>query len=109
MSADNRTPANLQLEISPAALKKIVEEGNLVEFTTKFPALVAGHVAEQIVEQIAQAASQKGAFSKGLSIKVGLDIDGGYGNGPHWPHPHGGIDSVIGKISSARQETLVNA
>ena len=45
--------ATLKLEVEPEVFKRVVEEGRLSEFVDTFPALAAGHMKAQIVEQLA--------------------------------------------------------
>ena len=53
MAEKGQTLATLKLEIDPEVLKRVVEEGRLSEFVATFPALAAGHMMAQIVEQLA--------------------------------------------------------
>jgi hypothetical protein len=87
MSKETRShPIKLNLTIEPASLKKIVEQGRLMEFADALSTLAAAHIKYELVEHVTKA--KVGA----LSISVGFDDDGEYGMWrPPKPFPPRGI------------------
>ena len=73
----------LKVDIEPEALKRVVKEGRLSEFVSAFPAMAAGHLKGQIVEQIAT----------GEYGEVTIRYDDDYGTPPQ-PRPLPFIDTV---------------
>jgi len=67
MSKERKYPVTLKVNIEPEALKRVVEEGRLSDFVNAFPALAAGHIKAQIVEQLAKG--------KDVSMEIGYVID----------------------------------
>jgi len=53
VSEKRQSLATLKVDIEPEVLKRVVKEGRLSEFVNTFPALAAGHIKAQIVEQLA--------------------------------------------------------
>jgi len=81
MDKEKKWPITLKVDIEPDMLKRVVKEGRLSELVNAFPALAAGHIKAQIVEQIAKG--------EGVSVAIGYDDD--FGTGPQpWPF----IDTV---------------
>lgn len=85
MSKERKWPVTLKVDIDREALKRVVEEGRLSDFVNAFPALAAGHIKAQIVEQLAKR--------EGVSFEIGyvIDDDDDFGTGPQ-PMPF--IDTV---------------
>lgn len=44
----------LTVDIEPETMRQVVEEGRVSEFVNAFPALAAGHLKAQVVEQLAR-------------------------------------------------------
>lgn len=85
----------LSYEVSPAALKTLVESGRLLEFANTVAASAAAEIHAQIVDQVAQAALDGGARSAGISVGAANVFEGGdFGTvpkGPKGPRPKIGI------------------
>ena len=99
---NKRKPVTLNVKIEPEALKRVVEEGRLMEFVNAFSMLAAEHIEAQVVEQITKAAVGLHDVSKGINFGLNFDIDDPYRTGPiPPPRPRGTLDEVIG-IAVAR-------
>jgi hypothetical protein len=85
----------LSYEVSPAALKTIVESGRLLEFANTVAASAAAEIHAQIVDQVSQAALDGGARSAGVSVGAATVFEGGdFGTvptGPKGPRPKIGL------------------
>jgi hypothetical protein len=83
-------PIKMNLSIENASLKRIVEEGRLMEFVDALSAQASAHIKTQVIDQIA-----KGVIAQGgsLSVVVGFEDDNRYGTKPPrpWPWPPKGI------------------
>jgi len=90
-ASDVPTPieyVSFKVDIEPEGLKRVVEEGRLMEFVGAFSTLAAEHIKSQIVEQLAQAGVGLAKAGEGISIAIGFDVDGPYGTEPKpWPSP----------------------
>lgn len=86
MNKESKWPITLKVDIEPEALKRVVEEGRLSDFVNAFPALAAGHIKAQIVEQLAKG--------EGVRMEIGylVDDDEDFGTAPGPPPPF--IDTV---------------
>jgi len=60
----------LTYEVSPEALKTIVESGRLFEFANTVAASAAAEIHAQIIDQISMAAIGDASVSNGLSVKA---------------------------------------
>jgi len=81
-------PVTLKVDIEPEGLKRVVEEGRLMEFVGAFSGLAAGHIKGEIVEQLAEAGVGLTKVGEGISIVIGFDVDDPYGTRPKpWPWP----------------------
>ena len=69
--------ATVELVIEPEALKQVIEAGRLTKFVDAFPALAAGHIKAQIVEQLAA-----GKFAIAFEGRYLRDDFGNDGDGP---------------------------
>lgn len=87
MSDTRGWPVRLHLEMDPDGLKKIVEEGRLLEFVNTLAANAAGRIKIEVVDQLTKAGVGATKVGGGLNISFGFDIDDKYGTRP--PHPHG--------------------
>jgi len=80
----------LSYEISPSALKAIVESGRLSEFANTVAASAASEIHAQIVDQVSRAAIG-GKASGGVSVGAANVFEGGdFGTvpkGPKGPRP----------------------
>jgi len=85
MSKETRShPVKMNLTIESASLKKVVEQGRLMEFADALSTLAAAQIKYELVEHVTKAKVG------GLSISVGFDDDYEYGTPPHpWPWPKG--------------------
>lgn len=85
----------LSYEVSPAALKAVVESGRLLEFANTVAASAAAEIHAQIVDQVSQAALDLGARSAGVSVGAANVFEGGdFGTvpkGPRGPRPKIGL------------------
>jgi hypothetical protein len=68
-------PIRLSLTIEPGSLKKIVEQGRLLEFAEALSAQAAAQIASELVNHVATAGAG------GFSLSVGFDDDNRYGTG----------------------------
>lgn len=96
MKKERAGPVTLEVSIEAGALKQVVQEGRLMEFSDALCAQVAGHIKGQIIEQLAKAATGRTEIGGAVSIAAGFDIDWPYGMGPK-PWPRGSyiaIDTV---------------
>ncbi len=76
----SKTPIKVDISIEPDALRQLTEEGRLTEFVDAFPALVAGHLKGNIVEQLANP--------EGVKLQTAYEIEGWeYGTVPPGPLP----------------------
>ena len=83
MSKERAWPITLKVSVEPEGLKRIVEEGRLLEFADAFSTLAAEHIKVQLAETVLA-----GAAGEGLVFVVGFDPDDPYGTGPKpWPWP----------------------
>jgi hypothetical protein len=84
----------LTYEVSPDALKTIVESGRLLEFANTVAASAASEIHAQIVDQVSRAAVSGGAVA-GVSVGAANVFEGGdFGTvpkGPKGPRPKLGI------------------
>lgn len=85
----------LSYEVSPTALKTLVESGRLLEFANTVAASAAAEIHAQIVDQVSQAALDGGARSAGVSVGAANVFEGGdFGTvpkGPKGPRPKIGL------------------
>jgi hypothetical protein len=85
----------LTYEISPEALKKIVESGRVLEFANTVAASAASEIHAQIVDQISRAAIGGGTAGAGISVGATNVFEGGdFGTvpkGPKGPRPKIGV------------------
>ena len=75
MSEERTWPVILKVDIEPEELKRVVEEGRLMEFVGAFSALAAGHIKGKIVEQLAEAGVGLTKVDEGISIVIGFDVE----------------------------------
>ena len=84
----------LTYEISPAALRQIVDSGRVLEFANRVAASAASEIHAQIVDQISRAAISGGA-ANGISVGAVNVFEGGdFGTvpkGPKGPRPKVGV------------------
>ncbi|MDX2150029.1 MAG: hypothetical protein SFV54_04790 [Bryobacteraceae bacterium] len=86
-------PISMTIDIPAASLKKVIEQGKLVEFVDTLSSRAAAHIRAQVVA----AATRGGA---GVSFRVGFDDDDRYGTGPRpWPHPWGVFENAMKEIA----------
>lgn len=84
MADEPKTPFNLHVEIDTASLKKVVEEGRLMEFATASSTLAAQHIWYQLVDKLAQAGAGIDQLDEStVVIHAGLTMEGDFGTG--WP------------------------
>jgi len=88
MGKERAWPVTLKVDIEPEGLKRVVEEGRLMEFVGAFSTLAAEHIKSHIVEQLSEAGVGLTEVGKGISIVIGFDVDDPYATGPKpWPWP----------------------
>lgn len=88
MSKERAWPVTLKVDIEPKGLKRVVEQGRLLEFVDAFSTLAAGHIKVQLVEQLAEAGVGLAQAGKPVDIAIGFDVDDPYGTPPKpWPWP----------------------
>lgn len=85
----------LSYEVSPQALKEIVESGRVLEFANTVAASAASEIHAQIVDQISRAAIGGGSSGGGISVGAVNVFEGGdFGTvpkGPKGPRPKVGV------------------
>ena len=83
-------PIRLNLTIENSSLKKIVEQGRLMEFVDAVSAQASAHIKAQVLDQVAKGALVQGSA---VSVLVGFEDDNRYGTRPPrpFPWPHAGI------------------
>ena len=85
----------LTYEVSPEALKTIIESGRLVEFANTVAASAASEIHAQIVDQVSKAALDAGGLDAGVSVGAANVFEGGdFGTvpkGPKGPRPKLGV------------------
>ena len=103
--SDKKLPVYITVRIEPEGLKKVVEQGRLMEFVGTLSNLTAEHIQAQIVNQIASAGVGIGSTSGGLSFSVNFDTEPGYGTPPrHWGWPKALLGEAINQeLISVRQ------
>lgn len=93
-----RNPVRLQLTIEQGSLKKIVEEGRLMEFVDALSALASAQIKSQVIDQLARTGVERAGG--GLSISVGFDDDNPYGTIPKpWPWPIGIWEDALREVA----------
>jgi hypothetical protein len=88
MSDARGWPVRLHLEMDHDGLKKVVEEGRILEFVNALAANAASRIKLEVVDQLTMAGVGAAKAGTGLNINFGFDIDDKYGTRPR-PHPHG--------------------
>lgn len=107
MSKERVEPVTLKVEIDPEGLKRVVEQGRLLEFVDTFSNLAAGHIKVQLVEQLAEAAVGLAESGKGISFAIAFDVDDPYGTPPKpWPGPHWSQSQVRTQLREVVREEL---
>lgn len=85
--------ATLTLNVTPEALKTIIADGRLLEFTQKVASEAAAQISAQLVDHVASAALKQDGLKSGSGAQVTYIIDGGdFGTRP--PRPHWGVTSL---------------
>jgi hypothetical protein len=86
--------ATLKLTVDPDALKKIISEGRLMEFSAAVASSAAAQINAELVKHVAEATHVAEAASarsgQGLSVNIAyrsVVIDGEPGFGTHPPGP----------------------
>ena len=88
MSMERSWPVTLKVDIDPDGLKRVVEQGRLLEFVDSFSTLAAGHIKVQVVEELARTGVGLTEAGAGIAIAIGFDVDDPYGTPPKpWPGP----------------------
>lgn len=76
----------LSYEISPEALKSVVESGRLLEFANTVAASAASEIHAQIVDQVSRAAIGGASLGSGISVGATNVFEGGdFGTVPRGP------------------------
>lgn len=80
--------ATLKLTVDPDALRKIISEGRLMEFSAAVASSAAAQINAELVKNVAEAASARSG--QGLAVDIAyrsVVIDGEPGFGTHPPGP----------------------
>jgi len=86
MPKKNGELGRLTYEVSPEALKTIVESGRLLEFANTVAASAAAEIHAQIVDQVSRAAIDGSSRNLGVSVAAANVFEGGdFGTVPHGP------------------------
>ena len=98
-------PVSLNVSIQPEGLKRIVEEGRLMEFIGVFSTLAAEHIKTKVVEEIAKAGVGLVDQGAGVNIAVGFLDDEPYGTRPRgpWPWPRSRFEELTNVLERAGQ------
>ncbi len=78
--------AKLTVEIQPDALRRVVEQGRLLEFAETYSALAARELKAQLLDTIAKAAVGIGKPGEVTQLNMVFIVDDGEFGTPH-PHP----------------------
>ena len=84
MNKESARPVTLKVNIEAGALKRVVEEGRLMEFANALSAQVAGDIKGQIIEQLAKVATGEAKIGGAVSFTTGYIAVWPFGTGP-WP------------------------
>lgn len=77
-------PVTITVELDPEGLKRVVEQGRLLEFADTLSELAGDHLKVKVVEQLAEAAV--GVADSAHTIQMGFELDEPYGTPPKpWP------------------------
>jgi hypothetical protein len=91
MGKESELPVNLSVEIKAEDLKRVVEEGRLMEFVDAFSGLAGEAIRGYIMDHLAKAGVGLAEVGEGFSISVGFDVDDPFITGPFprppFPHP----------------------
>lgn len=92
---ENIELGRLSYEVSPEALKSVIESGRLMEFANTVAASAASEIHAQIVDQVSRAAIEAGGMRSGVSVGAANVFEGGdFGTvpkGPKGPRPKIGV------------------
>jgi hypothetical protein len=109
MMMERNWPVTLKVDIEPEGLKRVVEQGRLLEFVDAFSTLAAGHIRVQLVEQLARAGVGLAEAGRGMDFAIGFDVDDPYRTGPKpWPGPWPGLRLSISQIREQIREELAH-
>jgi hypothetical protein len=89
----NKELATLTLNIAPEALREIVAEGRLLEFTHKLATEAAAQISAQVIDHVAAASLKNEGLKSVTGAQVSYIIDGG-DFGTHPPRPHFGVGTI---------------
>lgn len=114
MTKKNGELGRLTYEVSPDALKTIVESGRLLEFANAVAASAASEIHAQIVDQVSRAALGGSTHGAGVSVSAANVFEGGdFGTvpkGPKGPRPKVGVlfggNALSHVVDLARVEEL---
>ena len=109
MALEKEWPVTLRVDVEPEGLKRVVEQGRLLEFVEAFSTLAAGHIKVQLVEHLAAAGTGAIQAGKGIDIAIGFDVDDPYGTPPKpwpWPHFRLGMDQIKNQLREIVREEL---
>ena len=82
----------LTLTIDPAALKEIVAESRLTEFTNTISKLAAEQIPAQVIDHLVKAGADAPGKGAAVGFALVMEEGGGYGTKPHLPFgPHGPV------------------
>jgi len=107
MGTEKKGPVTIKVDIEYEGLKRVVEEGRLMEFVNAFSTLASEHIKVQVVEQLARAGVGLQKLGESVSISIGFDVDDPYGTPPKpwpWPGPWPGPWSLRARMGGAIQE-----
>jgi hypothetical protein len=98
MGKESELPVALKVTIDPEGLRRVVDQGRLLEFANTFSTLAAAHIKVQLVEQLAKGAVGLAELEGGLVVNVWFDVDDPYGTPPKpwpWPFPRFRMNEVM--------------
>jgi hypothetical protein len=100
MTVDKQYPATVTVEIQPDALKHIVEQGRLLEFTETFSALAAQELKAQLLEHLAKAGVGLTQAGEATHLGIHFDINDDFGVVPHhhWPWGQMNLGSLLQQV-----------
>lgn len=89
----NKELATLTLNITPEALREIIAEGRLLEFTHKLAAEAAAQISSQVVDHVAAASLKNDGLKSVTGAQISYILEGGdFGTRP--PRPHFGVGTI---------------
>jgi hypothetical protein len=81
MDKETEWPVTLKVNIEAEGLKRVAEEGRLMEFVSAFSEIAAAQMRAQLIEHLVEVGP-----AQAVSFQLGFLLERDYGTGP-WPWP----------------------